>query len=125
MTIAVRITLASGNVDFYEDEIIDVRRFPVKDIDYKINDDALPTLENKGDVWNTIEIDFLEFYKTTKAKIQSIIDEKTTMTVYYCYQYNSATNVTAFLIPDVNEFHFFAGEETALNQHTLLFRECS
>jgi len=125
MTIAIRITLASGNVDFYDDEILDIRRFPAKDIDYKVNDNALPTLENKGDVWNAIEIDFLETYKTTKAKIQNLINEKTTMTVYYCYQYNAATNVTAFLIPDVNEFHFWSGEEAAFVQHSLTFMECS
>ncbi len=124
MTIAVRIVLDSGNVDFYEDEVLDVRQLPEAKIEIKTFDNALPDVQVKSDVWDVLQIMFRETYKTTKAKLQSVINEKAVMDIYYKYNVDDSVYISGLLIPDINEFRYFGGDEEANIEHQFTFLEC-
>ena len=126
MNIALRITLAGGtNVDFYETEALDLTMEPAPEMEVQENDNELPVVQLRGDIWNVIRVKFLEFEQTTKAKLQQLINAKGLMTLYYEYQYNAASTKTVMLLPDVNEFRYFNGEQEATIEHEFIFLETS
>lgn len=124
MSIAVKFILEdTTEISFYDDEALDVQLIPVTDLEYQDNDNELPVMEQRGDVWYQIKIKFLEIYGDTKSKLQQLINEKQKMDCYYCYQADAGEYKTVFLLPDVNEFQYFNGEPEASIEHEFTFME--
>jgi hypothetical protein len=124
MTIAVKfILLDLTEIEFYDDEALDAELIPVTDLEYQDNDNELPVMEQRGDVWYQLKIKFRETYSTTKAKLQQLLDEHQKMYCYYCYQADAGEYKTVFLLPDTNEFQFFNGDPEAIIEHEFTFLE--
>ena len=121
MVTAVRITLAGGDVDFYKQEIEDIAVQPDQDFQAQGNQSGAPIVYTAGEIFTAYVIDFIEFWKTTKAKIDQIIDEKAVMTLYYQYAYAPATSVSVVLYSGERTKRYSFGARRALVRHRLTF----
>jgi hypothetical protein len=127
-TVGVRFTLASGDLDFFDDEILDIQIIDDMLMELLRNQIGPPFVRYEGDSWKAVVITFIERYSTTKAKIDQLIDEDDEMTLYPDYAYAGSDNpVTVIFFPNgmthVYRYHF--GELAANVQHKLTFLESS
>jgi len=94
--IAVRFTLGSGNVDFYEDEIEEVPVTNKQDFRLLENPSGVPNMFIEGDANIIITITFIE-KRDTRSKINQVIDEKDEMTIYPFYGNDSSASYSVIL----------------------------
>lgn len=121
-TVGIRFTLDAGNVDFYKEEIEDISFMPAQAQEQQSPSQGLPYIYAQGDVYNSIEIEFIEEYSTTKAKIDQLIDEDDEMTLYYQYAFDSSEAKTVILAPDERIKTYTYGELLKMT-HKLTFWE--
>ena len=126
--VAIRFTLTSGDVDFYEEEILGTKPGYLKSFQVQENQDSNPNITYNSDTWKAIEITFFEKWQTTKAKIDQVIDEKVEMTLYYDYAYAGTGNpVSVVYMPEGNTktYKYYGGELAASVDHRLIFLQSS
>lgn len=127
MTTAVKITLAGGDVDFYEDEIRDIKVAYLTSFDALVNQTISPIGHIDSDEWIVVQIEFYEYFSTTLAKIQSVINEKAEMVLYYAYAYSPATSINCIHDNDgtLRTWNYIAGDSAAQITHRCTFLESS
>jgi len=128
MTVGIRFTLASGNVDFYDDEVKSITDDYLHDTEVQENQETKPYVYNEGQAWSVFKVEFIERLSTTKAKIDQLIDEEAEMTFYYDYAYSGGTNSsTVIFLPEgkTKRYHYKWGEKDATVTHKLTFLQSS
>jgi len=124
--VAIRFTLDAGNVDFYTYEIGNSKLVFVQANERQINQTIPAHLINKGDIWKTLLINFIENRKTTRAKINQLIDEKKEMICYYAYgKYTTSKYINCIYVPKIKKKVWFYGNEGAKIIHELEFWQSS
>jgi len=121
---AVKIVLETGEVYFYDDEVMDVIVTPLKHFQVQANESELPHILSEGDSWMVLQIRIRETKADTKSRVKLVLNDKKEMTVYYALIEDPTKSIKTFLIPDTNEFKYFNGEEAAGVDNQLYFLEC-
>jgi len=99
-TVNIRFTLESGDVDFYDEEVLSVNQSTWQANELQESQFVVPAFLEMSDSWYIYTVEFLLKTKTTITKIDQLIDEDDTMTFYYEYKYNPATTDVVMLDPD-------------------------
>lgn len=125
-TIAVRFTLAGGDVDFYKEEIYDTTLDYGQDIQLQENQAMPPYLLTTSDAWATLIIDFSEKDTDTKGKIDQLIDEELEMDCYYQYAYDDTVSLAVIHYPNrtAKTYRYRYGELAPV-LHRLIFLQSS
>jgi len=123
--ISAKFTLNSGDVEFYDNELTDVKKTPVQEMEIYFSSSGKPVLKEIGSEWEQYEATIEESYSDTLAKIEQLFDEKALITFYYKYQHDSSANVTVFLIPKKQTKILYFGQQGARIIHTLTFLKSS
>jgi len=121
--ITLKFTLAGGDVDFYEQEYIDGTEALNKEVNVIENDVDKVSVQYRGENWYIYQIAILEAFSTTRAKIQQIMDERDTMTLYYKYKDkdNPGANKSVIYVPNEEVNYYFSGIKLAKKIHNLTF----
>lgn len=124
-TTGIRFTISSVNTDFETDEVGQVEILPVQSFILQERQDIKPNLYMEGNTWMTLNVELIEYWKTTLSKITTVINANVEMTIYPYYAYNPAKSYSVILIPD-NIFKIYRyGERAALPVHQLTFLQSS
>ena len=121
MATGIRFTINTVNTDFDCDEVGQVEIAPVQSFLIQERQTIKPNLYFEGSTWLTISIELIENLKTTLAKITTVINAGTEMTVYPYYAYNSGLSYSVILVPDNIIKIYRYGEREALVSHQLTF----
>lgn len=121
--VALKISLAGEDVEFYEEEFIDGIEIPVKEVEVTENDVDKVSVSYRGDNWYRYEIRITEQYSDTREKIRKIQDENDTMTIYPIYQYDDTYSKVVGYVPTDDSTYWFSGSPLAKIIHTLIFLE--
>lgn len=127
-TIALQFDLAAETVQFTKEEIGKVRIKTDKDYAFLKNQYGSANLSYQGDLNRAISIEFIEHKSTTRAKIDSIIDENAEMTLYHEYRYDPTATIDVILVSRENikkTVLYYFGEKAAMVVHILNFLESS
>ena len=114
MTTAVRFVITGpANVDFCIDEIAGARLTTVRSEEIQKAQKKAPYVFRWGSEWKTLEIDIVHFYKSTRAKIDQIVNSRAEMTVFYAYRdFTTTLSLTCILDPsEVVEFYTLGKEK--------------
>jgi len=127
MIIAVKFTLAGGDVDFYDDEILETPVRYRQDIQIQENQSTPPFQFEEGDEWIVLEINFIESQKDTNTRINQLIDEQAEMACYYKYKYDASTSINVIYYPNEKTkiYNYVVGESEAYVTHKLTFLQSS
>ena len=123
MTVGVRFTISGSDTDFYTDEIEGVVDSQEQDLQIQEHQTGRPYLYTDGEVFDTIRIRFREQRKSTRTKIETVMNSDSEMTLYYKYAYAPATSKTVILWQgeQIKQYHY--GERAAYVTHDLMFLE--
>jgi hypothetical protein len=125
-TTAIRFDCpTAGNVDFDIEEVGKIQLVHSRDFQLLRNQFIPPRMYDLGSVYNQLNVELIENYQSTKAKIESLIDEEAEIDVYYQYRYDNTEYKTCILIPDNIRKIYLWGEDAAGVVHTLTFLESS
>ncbi|MBN2410839.1 hypothetical protein JXQ31_04040 [candidate division KSB1 bacterium] len=121
---AVKIVLESGDLYFYEDEVLDVIDTPLKHFQVQTGDNNLPQILSDGDSWRVIQMTIRESAPDTRSRINFVLDEKNVMSLYYVLPEDPSMSARVFLLPDSNEFRYYNGDKAAGIDFQFTFLEC-
>ena len=127
-SIRLKFTLDAGDVDFYADEVLAHKLTNTKDFQIQENRTGAPYILYEGNANEILEVTFQEFYSTTRAKIDQLIDEQAEMTVYYEYDYDTSNSLSMILYNKKNTRRtkiYKYGERAGNVIHKLIFIQSS
>jgi hypothetical protein len=112
---AVRFVITGPvNVDFDDDEVLDVRLTPWRKCEVQPSQKKPPYLFEPGSEWWTLQVDIFHRYSDTEAKITQIVNDEAEMTVYYAYaEYTTTKSLTCILDPEEITESYAWGEREA------------
>ena len=122
---AVKFTLDSGDVDFYDDEMCQISEIPEQDIIVHKSQQSYVTVkiyDTQYKAWQLIVSD--ERYDT-QSRLLQVIGEEDEMVFYPHYQYDAATSYNVVLVPDEVRKVYAFGDREALLQVTFSLLESS
>ena len=128
MSVAVRFVLSGPtNVDFDEEEILDVVASWDQDIQAQKNQDLPPYIFTDGSQWATLTISFFEKWDSTKTKINQLIDAMEEAVCYYAYKSFPAKTMSCIYYPNgtTHSYRYYFGERTYGVVHVLTFLKSS
>ena len=99
-TINIKFTIESGDVDFYDEEVLGVNQRVWQANEQQESQYVVPAFLEISDSWYIYTVTFLLKTKGTITKINQLIDEEDTMTFYHEYKYNNSTSDVVMLDPD-------------------------
>ena len=121
MATAIRFTISGDNTDFTCDEVGQIEMSPVQSFILQERQVIKPNLYLEGSTWMTISIELIQYWKTTLAKITTVIEAEVEMTIYPYYAYDTGRSYSAILLPDNIVKSYRYGELEALVVHQLTF----
>ena len=127
-SIRLKFTVSGTDIDFYADEILNHKISNIKDFQLQENQTGSPYIYYVGNTNKVLEITFQEYYSTTRAKIDSLINAKVEMTIYYEYHYSKTNTLTMILYnkKDIRRTKIYRfGEKGANVIHRLTFLQSS
>ena len=121
MATGIRFTISAANTDFICEEVGKVEIAPVQSFILMERQSIKPDLYFEGSTWLTLTVELIEYYKTTLAKITTVINAGVEMTIYPYYAYDTGRSYSVILLPDNIIKRYRYGEREALVTHQLTF----
>ena len=127
MTISVRFVITGPtNVDFSVEEIEDTHVIPWRQSEIQKSQTRVPKVFEPGDEWKILEIHVNHWKKTTRPKINQIVDDQSEMTIYYAYRdFTTTKSISAILDPTEIREIYTMGKEKAKIITVLRFLQSS
>jgi len=123
--IAIKFTLDSGDVDFYDEEKCEVLEVPDQNIIVHKSQQTASTVKIYDTQYKTWQVTIEEYNPETQANLLSIIEESDEMVFYPYYQYDSSISHNVILVPDEVRKVYAYGEREAFVRTTFNLLESS
>jgi hypothetical protein len=117
--VAVIFLINGGYVTFEEDEVGAVEMAPVQSFTLMERQAIKPNLYLEGNCYHTFNVELVERWSTSLAKIQSVTSADVEMTFYPCYRYQPNRSYSVVLLPDNIIKRYRSGEKEAWVVHSL------
>ena len=122
MITALKITYNGGSQEFYKEEILDTPFSVWKQESIQDSGTISPYIYETGSEYDTLIVNILHYYQTTKAKIETIKALTEEVTIYYAYIDSPTSTVTAILDPqNIDTKIYYFGEQGAQFITTLIY----
>lgn len=121
MATGIKFTISGSDTDFEVDEVESVEILPVQSFIVQERQNIKPNLYYEGNTWMTLSIELLERWKTSLAKITTVIEAEVEMTIYPYYAYDTGRSYSVVLLPDNIIKIYRYGERKASVLHQLTF----
>ena len=119
--IALIISTGEDDVSFYREEVLDVKRTPLRYNRVQPLPGALPSVEYEGDNWSLLEIHIRLAYGDTLERIRAVRGMSGTVTVFYAMAEDPLLSLTGLVHPDCEEKRYL----NAKTEHLLSILECA
>lgn len=121
MATGVRFIISGSNTDFDTDEVGTVTIEPVQSFVLQERQTAKPNLYFEGNTYFTVMLELLEAWKTTLAKVTTVIEAGVEMVIYPYYAFCPSYYLNVILVPDNIRKVYLYGEREAWVSHQLTF----
>ena len=123
--VAVKFTLDSGDIDFYDQELCEIQEIPDQNIIIHKSQQTASTVQVYDTQYKQWRLTIEEARPETQDNLLSVIDEENEMTFYPHYQYDSSVNYNVILVPDEVRKVYAYGERQAFVRTTFNLLESS
>lgn len=117
----LRFTISAVNTDFRVDEVGSIEIQPIQSFLIQERQNLKPNLYYEGSTWITLNVELSERWKTTLAKITTVINAGIEMTIYPYYAYDTGRSYSVILLPDNIIKIYRYGERETWVSHQLTF----
>ena len=121
MATGIRFTISASNTDFECEEVGKIEIVPVQSFILQERQTIKPNLYLEGSTWMTLTVELIEYWKTTLAKITTVINANVEMTIYPYYAYEATRSYSVILLQDNIIKRYRYGEREAAVVHQLTF----
>ena len=123
--VAVKFTLAGGDVDFYDEELCEIQEVPDQNIIVHKSQQTASTVKVYDTQYKQWQLTITGARPETQENLLSVIDEMDEMTFYPYYQYDPSVSFNAILVPDEVRKIYAYGERQAFVRTTFNLLESS
>ena len=125
MATGIRFTISGSDTDFSVEEVGAISVQPIQSFKLMERQAIKPDLYFEGSTWKTFTVELVEYWKTTLAKITTVIEAEVEMTLYPYYAYSPGKSYSVILVPDNIIKIYRYGEREAWVSHQLTFLQSS
>ena len=125
MATGIKFTISGSDTDFDVEESGAVEIAPVQSFILQERQNHKPNLYFEGDTWLMFNVELQERWKTTLAKITTVIEAGVEMTLYPYYAFSPSVSYSVILVPDNIVKIYRYGEREAWVLHQLTFLQSS